>query len=120
MDDSRLLDSLKAFPDLQARYREIMAMSYPGMHHELAETVTGALIDYVCDGTNASACLLKLRVMLTAVRLLLEAESPVVTLRWFANSNPMLGGAAPAGLLRTGGRLGWVIRSAAVYAADGI
>jgi hypothetical protein len=100
---------------------------------ELSETVTYALIGYISGVTDRTVKnwitgkhkvrrgnALNLRVMLTAVRLLLEVESSKVTLRWFATRNPHLDGNAPANMLQKGEKLDWIIRSAAAYAEEGV
>jgi hypothetical protein len=132
-EDLGLLDSLTRFPKLQAIYVQVMLMPIADVVRELSQTLTGSLIGYVAGVTDRTVrswtsgrhalrrgSATKLRVLLTAVRILREVESPKVVLRWFANSNPDLEDKAPAEVLKKGERLDWVIRSAAAYAQDGV
>ena len=131
--DQQLLNSLRRFADLQANYLRVLFMPAEAVARELSETVTDALIGYVSGVTDRTVRnwisgkhsvrrgnALKLRVMLAAVRILLEVEGPKVTQRWFATTNPHLAGNAPADMLREGEQLDWVIRSAAAYAEEGV
>jgi hypothetical protein len=132
-EDLELLDSLTRFPKLQSIYVQVMLMPIADVVRELSQTLTGNLIGYVAGVTDRTVrswtsgrhslrrgSATKLRVLLTAVRILREVESPKVVLRWFANTNPDLEDKAPAEALKKGERLDWVIRSAAAYAQDGV
>jgi len=132
-EDIQLLDGLNRFPDLYARYLGVLFIPVEQVARELSETLTDGLIGYVAGVTDRTVRswisgrhtvrrgnTIRLRVMLAAVRILLEAESPKVVLRWFANTNPGLDGSAPAEALQKGEKLDWVIRSAAGYALDGV
>lgn len=132
-EDLGLLESLTRFPNLQAIYVQVMLMPIADVVRELSQTLTGVLIGYVAGVTDRTVrswtsgrhtlrrgSATKLRVLLTAVRILREVESPNGVLRWFANSNPDLEEKAPAEMLKKGEKLDWVIRSAAAYARDGV
>jgi hypothetical protein len=132
-EDLGLLDSLTRFPKLQSIYVQVMLMPVVEVVRELSRTLTGSLIGYVAGVTDRTVrswtsgrhalrrgSATKLRVLLTAVRILREVESPKVVSRWFANSNPDLEEKAPAEMLKKGEKLDWVIRSAAAYVQDGV
>lgn len=130
--DLELLDNLSRFPKLRSGYLQVMLMPIEEVVRELSQTLTGSLIGYVAGVTDRTVrswtsgrhslrrgSAVRLRALLTAVRILREAENPKVVLRWFANTNPDLNDSAPAEVLKKGEKLDWVIRSSAAYAEDG-
>jgi hypothetical protein len=131
-EDARILENLRPFPELQSVYQRTLHLSGEEMVRELSETLTDGLIGYIVSVSDRAvrswvsgdhkvrrADVTKLKVALTALRILSGAEKPSVILRWFANTNPILDEGAPAEMLRNGERYDWVIRAAASYAQDG-
>lgn len=130
--DEQVLQMLHAFPRLQATYRSTLEMSPEDLVRELSDTLTDGLIGYMVGVSDRAvrdwvrgkynvhkADVTKLRVALTALRILLEKIKPRVSLRWFANRNSVLEEGAPAEMIQKGQQYDWVIRAAAAYAQDG-
>jgi hypothetical protein len=129
--DEQLLTKLQAFSELQEIYRSTLQMAPEEIVRELSETLTDGLIGYMVGVSDRAvrgwisgkhsvrrADVTKLRVALTALRILLENIHPRVSLRWFANRNSILED-APAELIQTGQQYDQVIRAATAYALDG-